>query len=119
MAKYEKQIGLRVSRLREQQGLTTTELAKRVGISQAQISRLENGKQGFRSATLARIASALDVRPGYFFQEDGENTLPLSASLSDALGRREFHDFVDRLAKAYAEDPAVLNALVQELREHA
>lgn len=40
-------------------GITTTELANRVGISQAQISRLENGKQGFRSSTLQRIALAL------------------------------------------------------------
>ena len=55
----EKDMGLLVSRLREQQRLTTTALAKRVGISQAQISRLENGKQGFRSATLRRIAEAL------------------------------------------------------------
>ena len=55
----EKAIGLMVSKLREKHGLTTTELAKRVGISQAQISRLENGKQGFRSSTLRRIAEAL------------------------------------------------------------
>lgn len=46
---------------RERQGLTTTELARKVGISQAQISRLENGKQGFRSPTLERVARALGV----------------------------------------------------------
>ena len=55
----ERDLGALVSKLREQQGLTTTALAKRVGISQAQISRLENGKQGFRSSTLRKIASAL------------------------------------------------------------
>jgi transcriptional regulator with XRE-family HTH domain len=54
-------IGRRIMRFREMRGLTTTELAKRVGISQAQISRLENAKQGFRSATLFKIADALDV----------------------------------------------------------
>ncbi len=54
-----KQIGLLVSSLREKQDITTTVLADRVGISQAQISRLENGLQGFRSSTLAKIANAL------------------------------------------------------------
>ncbi|MHC4253424.1 MAG: helix-turn-helix domain-containing protein [Planctomycetota bacterium] len=63
-------IGRKIGRLREKMGMTTTELATRVGISQAQISRLENGKQGFRSNTLLRISEALDVKPVYFFLED-------------------------------------------------
>jgi len=58
----EDSIGFAVSRERESQGLTTTQLAKKVGISQAQISRLENGKQGFRSGTLERVAKALDIQ---------------------------------------------------------
>ena len=56
-------IGARITKLRLQKGLTTTELSMVVGISQAQISRLENGKQGFRSATLSKIANALGVEP--------------------------------------------------------
>lgn len=56
-------IGARITKLRMQKGLTTTELSMVVGISQAQISRLENGKQGFRSATLSKIANALGVEP--------------------------------------------------------
>ncbi len=68
------ELGLLINRLREEQGLTTTALAQRVGISQAQISRLENGRQGFRSSTLAKIADAL----GYdakvvFVQQTGDN----------------------------------------------
>ncbi|KKN96834.1 hypothetical protein LCGC14_0164780 [marine sediment metagenome] len=54
-------IGRRVSSLRMRQHLSTTDLARKVDISQAQISRLENGKQGFRSATLSKIAEALGV----------------------------------------------------------
>lgn len=60
-------IGLQVSRLRKERNLSSTELARRCDLSQPQISRLENGKQGFRSATLARIAAALGVTPAYFF----------------------------------------------------
>ena len=54
-----KDIGAIVRARRIELKLSTTGLAKKVKISQAQISRLENGKQGFRSSTLAKIADAL------------------------------------------------------------
>ena len=56
--------------MRQQLGMTTTQLARRVGISQAQISRLENGLQGFRSTTLFKIAKALGKEPFYFLMND-------------------------------------------------
>jgi len=62
-------IGGRVCRLRSQYGLTTMELAYKVGVSQAQISRLENGRQGFRTVTLEKIAKALGVHLIYFFMD--------------------------------------------------
>ena len=65
-------IGLRMTRLREARGLTTVALGQLVGISQAQVSRLENGRQGFRSFTLARIAESLDVPPFYLLMSDEE-----------------------------------------------
>ena len=65
-------IGARVSALRQDRGMTTTELARRVGISQAQISRLENGLQGFRSTTLFAIAKALGKPPFYFMMNDNQ-----------------------------------------------
>jgi transcriptional regulator with XRE-family HTH domain len=67
---YEKMIGRRTTRLREQKGMTTYDLAERVGISQAQISRLEKGKVGFRSWIIVKIARALRVQPAYFWIED-------------------------------------------------
>ena len=63
-------IGSRVSTVRQDRKMTTTELAERVGISQAQISRLENGLQGFRSDTLFKIAKALGKPPFYFMMND-------------------------------------------------
>ncbi len=44
-------IGARVKVIKEARKMTMTDLAQRVGISQAQISRLENGLQGFRLST--------------------------------------------------------------------
>ena len=67
-----KEIGSTVKDLRTELGMTTTDLAKKVGISQAQISRLENGQQGFRSGTLVKIAKALKVPPFRLFMTDKE-----------------------------------------------
>ncbi len=107
-----KAIGVKIARLRDTLGITTTELARRVGISQAQISRLENGKQGFRSATLARIAKALDVRPVYFFMDDDEGGgkaaedspiygFAAGGRLVDALRSPEFVQIAERIAEAF------------------
>jgi transcriptional regulator with XRE-family HTH domain len=67
-----KDIGMTVKALRTDLGMTTTDLAKKVGISQAQISRLENGQQGFRSGTLVKIAKVLKVPPFRLFMTSDE-----------------------------------------------
>ena len=67
-----KDIGATVKAIRTELGMTTTALAKKVGISQAQISRLENGQQGFRSGTLVKLAKALKVPPFRLFMTDKE-----------------------------------------------
>jgi transcriptional regulator with XRE-family HTH domain len=67
-----KQIGATVRALRTELGITATKLAGMVGLSQAQISRLENGQQGFRSGTLVKIAKALKVPPFRLFMTDAE-----------------------------------------------
>lgn len=95
-------ISLKVNRLRVLRGLTTTQLAERVGISQAQISRLENGKQGFRSATLSKIADALDVKIVYFFQ-DCKNASKVTPKLEKALRDEQFAVFMGHVADLYIE----------------
>jgi len=60
---FNKKIGAKVRELAQGKGATTITLAKAIGVSQAQVSRLENGLQGFRSATLLKIAIALGVKP--------------------------------------------------------
>jgi transcriptional regulator with XRE-family HTH domain len=104
-----KAIGKKIGALREKQGITTTELAKRVGISQAQISRLENGKQGFRSSTLTKIAKALGVKPLYFFidnrEEDSDEGsvygLAAGGELIEALKSAEFVQVVEKIAASF------------------
>lgn len=67
-----KDIGRKVRGLREAKGWSSTVLAEKLGITQAQVSRLENGQQGFRSDMVFRIAQTLGVPPFCFFMSDNE-----------------------------------------------
>jgi transcriptional regulator with XRE-family HTH domain len=108
-------IGAKVSSIRHAQGLTTSQLANKVGISQAQISRLENGKQGFRSSTMDKIAKALGVNIVFLVNEDGENSAPVSPKLAEALGHDGFRVFIEQAAAAYLKEPKVLAMLDKAL----
>jgi transcriptional regulator with XRE-family HTH domain len=74
-------IGASVRFFRQQMGASTTVIAKKAGISQAQMSRLENNQQGFRSGTLIKIAKALKIRPWALFMTEVER-----AAASKAIG---------------------------------
>ncbi len=54
-------IAHQVIELREKHHLTQVELAEKTGLPQAQISRIERGVVSPTSATLAKIAGALDA----------------------------------------------------------
>ena len=57
-----KQLGSRIRRLREAQGLTQRELADTIGLGQSGLSKLERGAAGdLRAKTLIRIAKVLGV----------------------------------------------------------
>ncbi len=94
-------IGEKVTALRMKRGMTTTDLSVKVGVSQAQISRLENGKQGFRTITLHKIASALGVTLNYFFDE-GTDTI-VSDTVEQALHDPDFKRFVEKAAERFLQ----------------
>jgi len=65
-------IAAQIKVIREQRGLTQTELADLIGTKQAGISRLENVNHlGWKVQTLARIARAFDLRLKISFEEFG------------------------------------------------
>ncbi len=109
----QKAIGKKIRELRSKMGLTTVTLAKKVRLSQAQVSRLENGLQGFRSATLLKFAKVLGVPPIYFFVEGEEASvtkvaaeldqvgLTASRNLRKALSNPAFLRFAEFCAKAF------------------
>ena len=72
----EREIQLRVGRhvreLRLAAGLTAVQLAERSGISQGQLSKIENGKAVLSSKILVGLCRVLGRPVGYFFQSRGE-----------------------------------------------
>jgi transcriptional regulator with XRE-family HTH domain/quercetin dioxygenase-like cupin family protein len=61
-------IGWRVRARSREIGLTSSELAKRVGLSRAMISKIENAQVSPSLATVSRLADALDVPVTSLFQ---------------------------------------------------
>ena len=55
---------------RESRGLTQGELADRLGISQAKVSRIEAGMLGVTSEGLTKVADALGYRRSFFLEPD-------------------------------------------------
>ncbi|WP_166906898.1 XRE family transcriptional regulator [Mycobacterium sp. DL440] len=58
---FEAAIGRNVRRLRQQHGLTVADMASRVGISKAMLSKIENAQTSCSLSTLALLAKGLDV----------------------------------------------------------
>ena len=54
--------GRLIRKLRRARGWSQTDLAKRAGVSQVQVSRIESGDRGPSLKVLARIRRALEVR---------------------------------------------------------
>ena len=59
--KYIAQIAAVIQRQRKALGYTQQDLAGRLGVSQAMVSRWENGEENFTAATLAKIATTLGM----------------------------------------------------------
>lgn len=118
-----KNIGARVKAVRLERGMTSIELGQKVGISQAQISRLESGKQGWRSITLQKTAKALGVSVAFLFaneKTDGVAALMLAhkPELKNILNSPTLVDTVIKLAKLRRVKPVAFRAvktLVEQL----
>ena len=61
--KFLKKFGRRIQHLRKKAGLTQSELAEKIDVSQEVISRVECGHAGVKLSRLALMAKALGVKP--------------------------------------------------------
>jgi TRAP-type C4-dicarboxylate transport system substrate-binding protein len=65
-------VGLRIRELRKSLGLTAVTLCAQTGMSQSQLSKIENGKAAISIAALTRTCRVLDRPLSYLFQKEEE-----------------------------------------------
>lgn len=70
--RIQQRVGARVHELRRAAGITAVVLAERTGISQGQLSKIENGKAALSVKVLARLCRVFDRPVGYLFQSFDE-----------------------------------------------
>ena len=121
-------IGRRIREIRAATGMSGWELAGKVGMTPAQVSRLEQGLRGFRGETLDAFSEALGVPPLYFFVEDDEaftaqlsreleaKGLKLTRRLKKQLTNPGFLQFLERRAEEFNADPASLERIERAAR---
>lgn len=63
-------ISTRIKEAREHKGLTRTDLARLLGVTQSAVSNYENGISSPKEEVLFKLFSALDVDPNYIFQDE-------------------------------------------------
>jgi transcriptional regulator with XRE-family HTH domain len=72
LSQAEQQIAARLAALRKEAGLTLRELGELTGLSDAYLSRLENGQTAVTIANLGRLAEAFSTPLASFFREEQE-----------------------------------------------
>jgi transcriptional regulator with XRE-family HTH domain len=107
-------VGSRIRELRKGRRLTQTELSERIGITQSDLSRMEQGEYKVGLDTLFKILQVFDLKMSEFFGEaDGaheEETREMVSEFQSLSGdaQREVRDFVrfKKLQEKAAEEPA-------------
>ena len=92
---YEKAIGKKSKKLREERNISQETLAHIAGVTQAQISRLESGKHGVTITTLISVAVALGYDPKEFFEINEK--LPMNQSFEHKKDKKPVTEYLHRL----------------------
>ncbi|MBC8646007.1 MAG: helix-turn-helix transcriptional regulator [Thermoanaerobaculia bacterium] len=107
-------VGSRIRELRKGRRLTQTELSERIGITQSDLSRMEQGEYKVGLDTLFKILQVFDLKMSEFFgesegphEEEARELVTEFQSLSGEA-KREVRDFVrfKRLQEQTSEEPA-------------
>lgn len=77
-SELDRHLGLRLKRLRQQEGLSAAALAEMIGSTQQQISRYENGQNKISAAQLYLLAQRFSVPLSWFFLDSETVTGPLA-----------------------------------------
>jgi transcriptional regulator with XRE-family HTH domain len=99
---FDGQVGAALHHRRRGLGLTATQLAQRVGISQRRMARLELGLEPLTLRLAVGLGAALDMPPGWFLGID-------AAAMPEAVGI-SLRDAHDHWARALARRIAAAGA---------
>lgn len=105
-------LGTRIRAARIAAGMSQAILGSSVGISTQQMQKYETGKDRVAASTLQKIALALRVHPGSFFDEDAPH--PVSSAMSEPrstlAGLRSAQRIGERIERL--GDPAIIRRLM-------
>lgn len=101
--------GGRIRTLRRGNGLTQTEMARRLDISTSYLNQLENDQRPVTVTVLMGMAKAFDVDPTYFSQDNDARTI---ASLHETLPSVP----PEQLADVAARHPELAHAILTRFR---
>jgi len=80
--------GVRIRKLRLDRGLSQSQLADLIGLSEDQISNIERGKSWVGEQTLALLAAALQVKQSSLFDYTANDKFLRSGGLKARASRR-------------------------------
>jgi transcriptional regulator with XRE-family HTH domain len=101
--------GQRLSRLREDGGLSQSGLARRIGVSQSAVSQMEAGDRSPSYGMLVQLAEALGVTIAYLVGADVEQLTPAEEThfrryrALPPSGKQELDAYVEFLQTKYAK----------------
>jgi transcriptional regulator with XRE-family HTH domain len=110
-------VGQKLRQIRKSRHLTQADLAVRIGVTQSDLSRMENGEYKVGLDTLFRILQVFELSMSHFFEESAAETPAASreaAPFEDWVAlpdetRREVREFIAfkkmQIDKAKTEDP--------------
>lgn len=97
-------IGENVKKCREKANLTQAELAEKVGIGTASVSRIERGEKRMKLETLRAVAEALDISVGLLFYQENKDELLLTLTKMLDGQSPEFIEGILALTRACLEN---------------
>lgn len=82
-----KKVGCKIKELRSQRGISQIELAKKIGLSQTNLSNIERGRTTTTLQNLFKIQEVLQCRMADFFDEEdaSEETASVDAAESSSV----------------------------------
>ena len=89
-----KQVGERIKRLRIQKGISQTELAQEIGISQTHMSNIENGNAGISLWTAVKISRVLECSIDSFADEEKQED---KNKKNEGNGKIDLADLIEAL----------------------